>query len=484
MSVLRLATLWQLAGARALAIERLSEMDVNSVEKIVLSQTYDIPEWMGSSLQELASRANAIAMEDAQKIGLTATYRVFELREMGCSCARVPTSSTASTADGTSEATMQGDQTCAIQAEVYNLQRQLDDAHDETQSLAQDLATRQSIEKAVVAQLQEMEAKLAAAEEDRDRNEQAFQDAQKAISLANEEAYKAREETCQKFAKMHEELKEARRLCTDAEVALERERGATHISMEDLRKKHRCALDQLHQQKHSLTKQLCQERDRLREEQHLLVAVGQQKAALETKYIEGQRRETKLKEEVEDERQRQASEVASPNARTTRALADVEKQRKENAAATKRRADADAAAAERYRAADAILECKRVADEVKAVELKRKATDEAQKHISEARQEAERIVAEAKREAKRRRTKLDEDEAVFERKRKKAARKDRRAAEQAAIPVVDTYGHPRLDSELERRASWGPGASSKLEWADWSPTPVKPKSQREKKNDQ
>lgn len=61
---------------------------MESTEKIVLSQDFDVPDWYGPACEELASRPIILSKEEARKIGLDAAMDIVHIREH----ARVTTS--------------------------------------------------------------------------------------------------------------------------------------------------------------------------------------------------------------------------------------------------------------------------------------------------------------------------------------------------------------------------------------------------------
>lgn len=80
-SVLRLSTQWKLNDVRELAIYKMYFLDIDPIEKIHLSQRFDIAEWQAQACQELVERKTALTAEEAQRIGLETAVQIFQLRE-------------------------------------------------------------------------------------------------------------------------------------------------------------------------------------------------------------------------------------------------------------------------------------------------------------------------------------------------------------------------------------------------------------------
>jgi len=81
ISVLRLATMWEMDKVRGLAISQLTNAGMGSVEKIVLAKELHVPQWLRSGYQELVDRDEVPSMEDSDRIGYPSAIRVFHVRE-------------------------------------------------------------------------------------------------------------------------------------------------------------------------------------------------------------------------------------------------------------------------------------------------------------------------------------------------------------------------------------------------------------------
>lgn len=81
VSVLNLATKWEYLHIRDLAVAHLSEIKVDAVKRIVLAKTYSVDDWLLLGYMELAKRVSPIDMDEASRIGLESTLRLYQARE-------------------------------------------------------------------------------------------------------------------------------------------------------------------------------------------------------------------------------------------------------------------------------------------------------------------------------------------------------------------------------------------------------------------
>ncbi|KAG6815290.1 hypothetical protein H0H93_010323 [Arthromyces matolae] len=80
ISVLKLSSLWTMIDLRELAIKSLERLGL--IRKVVLARTYGIITWLKESYIDLASRYETPSMDDAQRLGLETTVKLFNIREM------------------------------------------------------------------------------------------------------------------------------------------------------------------------------------------------------------------------------------------------------------------------------------------------------------------------------------------------------------------------------------------------------------------
>jgi hypothetical protein len=81
VSVLHLASLWQMAAARDEAIQHLSVLVADPSERLALADKHDVGAWVVPALAELVHRAAPIRADDVGRIGLARMLKVVELRE-------------------------------------------------------------------------------------------------------------------------------------------------------------------------------------------------------------------------------------------------------------------------------------------------------------------------------------------------------------------------------------------------------------------
>jgi hypothetical protein len=80
ISVLHLSDMWQMQLLRKDALDYLNPI-ASDVEKLVLAETYDIPQWVLPALVALVNRDQALNVEESEKIGWARAIKVAGLRE-------------------------------------------------------------------------------------------------------------------------------------------------------------------------------------------------------------------------------------------------------------------------------------------------------------------------------------------------------------------------------------------------------------------
>jgi hypothetical protein len=90
ISVLRASTRLELADARTLSIDKLTELDVEPTMQAVLAQELDVQSWVEPACERLARRAVPLSVEEARVVGLDVAVEVFRRREeeRGCAACR------------------------------------------------------------------------------------------------------------------------------------------------------------------------------------------------------------------------------------------------------------------------------------------------------------------------------------------------------------------------------------------------------------
>ncbi|OCB88008.1 hypothetical protein A7U60_g4793 [Sanghuangporus baumii] len=81
ISVLQLSHMWSCDRLFALAISKLSVLEVDPILKIMLAKTYNIEAWLPPAYFSLVTRAEPLTLEDAEKLGMETTMKLTEVRE-------------------------------------------------------------------------------------------------------------------------------------------------------------------------------------------------------------------------------------------------------------------------------------------------------------------------------------------------------------------------------------------------------------------
>ena len=80
--------MWEFSIFRKLAIKEMAAKGMDPVSKVMLGQRYGIPDWFRSGCLNLANRATAITVDEAEKIGLVTAIRLYQIRDGGVSTRR------------------------------------------------------------------------------------------------------------------------------------------------------------------------------------------------------------------------------------------------------------------------------------------------------------------------------------------------------------------------------------------------------------
>jgi hypothetical protein len=81
ISILKLATKWNFKDFRALALEKLTRETMDPIEKVSLAGAYDIPQWLRTGFDTLATRNEPLSVAEAKEIGYPVAIRVCQIRE-------------------------------------------------------------------------------------------------------------------------------------------------------------------------------------------------------------------------------------------------------------------------------------------------------------------------------------------------------------------------------------------------------------------
>ncbi|KAH7925678.1 hypothetical protein BV22DRAFT_1010702 [Leucogyrophana mollusca] len=82
-SVLKLSAMWKFESTKKLAVDHMSPMMMDPVDKICLANDYDVQQWLVPALDALATRKEPIGMKDAERLGMELTLKVAAIRERG-----------------------------------------------------------------------------------------------------------------------------------------------------------------------------------------------------------------------------------------------------------------------------------------------------------------------------------------------------------------------------------------------------------------
>ncbi|RXW11224.1 hypothetical protein EST38_g14631 [Candolleomyces aberdarensis] len=84
VGVLGLATRWQMKKIRQHAIDKLSLMSLDALEKVVLARDHKVAKWLREGLNEIASENPMRSADDLEsRLGLRTAFRVLWIRDQG-----------------------------------------------------------------------------------------------------------------------------------------------------------------------------------------------------------------------------------------------------------------------------------------------------------------------------------------------------------------------------------------------------------------
>ncbi|RXW20424.1 hypothetical protein EST38_g5413 [Candolleomyces aberdarensis] len=81
LSVLKLSTKWLFNDLRKKAIEELSWLSLDPIERIQLGKEFDVEAWLLSGCRDLVSRESVISIEDAEKINWKVAINLYIIRD-------------------------------------------------------------------------------------------------------------------------------------------------------------------------------------------------------------------------------------------------------------------------------------------------------------------------------------------------------------------------------------------------------------------
>ncbi|KAJ2918269.1 hypothetical protein MD484_g2133, partial [Candolleomyces efflorescens] len=81
LSVLRLSTEWYFNDFRKRAIENLTALTLDPVDRVDLGTQFNVSSWLKTGFRELVTRMDIITVEDARRIGLETAIKVYGIRD-------------------------------------------------------------------------------------------------------------------------------------------------------------------------------------------------------------------------------------------------------------------------------------------------------------------------------------------------------------------------------------------------------------------
>ncbi|KIM91607.1 hypothetical protein PILCRDRAFT_810890 [Piloderma croceum F 1598] len=81
ISVLKLSTLWTFRELRREAVDELSQMTIDPVDKVMLARDYRVEAWLMEGYTELIKRPGALSSSEKKSLGHETTVLLYEQRE-------------------------------------------------------------------------------------------------------------------------------------------------------------------------------------------------------------------------------------------------------------------------------------------------------------------------------------------------------------------------------------------------------------------
>ncbi|KAG5338291.1 hypothetical protein C0989_007713 [Termitomyces sp. Mn162] len=73
--------MWEMHRIRLHCIDKLTDMSMSPVERVVLAKNFHVPQWLHTGYKELVNRNETLSMSDSENIGYRSAVGVFQLRE-------------------------------------------------------------------------------------------------------------------------------------------------------------------------------------------------------------------------------------------------------------------------------------------------------------------------------------------------------------------------------------------------------------------
>jgi hypothetical protein len=81
LSVLKLSTLWRFKELRTKALNRLSQIQIDPVDKVILARDYGVEGWLVEGYTELVKRDEGLSSEARRRLGYETALQLYVKRE-------------------------------------------------------------------------------------------------------------------------------------------------------------------------------------------------------------------------------------------------------------------------------------------------------------------------------------------------------------------------------------------------------------------
>jgi hypothetical protein len=81
ISVLKLSTEWKFAELRRKALEVLSWIRIDPVERVILARKYKVEKWVVDAYTQLVVQDNRLSLKEAEILGYDTAFQLYEMRE-------------------------------------------------------------------------------------------------------------------------------------------------------------------------------------------------------------------------------------------------------------------------------------------------------------------------------------------------------------------------------------------------------------------
>ena len=91
LSVLKLATMWGYQGLRKRSVEKLDELKLDNIERLLMGRQFHVSAWLVKSYEALARRDETLTEEEGGLVGVSTVCQLAKLRELSWHFACVAT---------------------------------------------------------------------------------------------------------------------------------------------------------------------------------------------------------------------------------------------------------------------------------------------------------------------------------------------------------------------------------------------------------